>query len=246
MKAIIDFFLWLFGKPVSRPADLPDEIPSLGDPAWLKLARAEIGQAEIPGPANNPRILSYYAKAGFAGINDESVPWCAGFANAMLESAGVAGSKSLSAREFMNWGSEVKKPYPGCVAVLWRESPQSWLGHTGFYVGETATHVQLLGGNQQNKVCIEEYPKHQLLGYREPFKAAKSRTMKASTVQMGLLGLDSAVVLESQGQLSTIGDLLGQLGVTIPQFLVASILLKLALVCWVIHARQDDATKKGR
>lgn len=230
----------------ARPVDLPDEVSAPGEPKWLQIARAEVGQEEIPGPKNNPRILAYYAKAGFPQINDETTPWCAGFVNYCLESAGVAGSKSLAARGFLNWGKAVSKPYVGCIAVLWRESPQSWQGHTGIYVGETATHVQLLGGNQQNKVCVQSFPKNQVLGYRAPGTAGNSRTMKASTAQMGLLGLDGVAILESQGQINVIGDLIGQIGLTIPTLLVASILLKIALQCVIIYARQDDAKKKGR
>jgi uncharacterized protein (TIGR02594 family) len=244
IKAI---FAAIFGgkaTTVPKPEKSADE-PVSGEPKWMKLARAELGQAEIPGAANNPRIISYYAKAGFAGIRDETVPWCAGFANAMLESAGVPGSKSLTAREFLTWGSEVKKPYPGCIVVLWRNSPESWEGHTGFYVGETSTHISILAGNQGNKVSIDQHPKYQLLGYREPFKPSKSRIMKASTGQMALLGLDGAVILESQSELSAIGQLIGQMGATIPQFLIASFILKILLVCLVIYARTDDASKKG-
>lgn len=236
----------LLGNPVSRPADMPEELPSPGEPAWLKIARGELGQAEIPGPANNPRILAYYAKAGFPGIRDETTPWCAGFGNFCLESAGVPGSKSLTAREFMNWGKAVKKPYPGCVVVLWRTSPDAWEGHTGFYVGETATHIKILGGNQKNTVCIEEYPKVQLLGYREPIKASNSRTIRAATTGVVTAGLTSTTILQSQTDLFGIAGTLKEMGVSLPVLSIAGQILTLGLFCAVVAARYNDLKDKGR
>jgi uncharacterized protein (TIGR02594 family) len=251
LKKIMDLFSQVFRSvpgvpPAPRPADLPDEIASAGEPKWLKLARGEIGQAEIAGPANNPVILSYYAKAGFAGINDETVPWCAGFANAMLESAGTPGSKSLAAREFLNWGKPVSKPYPGCVTVLWRGSPQSWQGHVGFYVGETATHVQLLGGNQGNKVSIASYPKNQVLGFREPVKPSNSRTLKSATAGVITAGLTSTTILQSQTDLFGIANTLKEMGVSMPMLSIAGQVLTLALFCAVVAARYSDLSEKGR
>ena len=247
ISALRALFSWAPGVPApARPAGLPDEVSSKGEAPWLKFARGEIGQAEIPGPKNNPVILSYYAKAGFPQINDEATPWCAGFANWALESAGVPGSKSLAAREFLNWGKPVTKPYPGCVAVLWRDNPQSWTGHTGFYVGETATHIQILGGNQNNRVCIQAHPKNQLLGYREPIKSSNSRTVKAATGGIITAGLTGTTILQSQTDLFGFANTLKELGVSMPMLSIAGQVLTLALFCVVVWARYSDLSEKGR
>lgn len=235
------------GAPApARPAQLPDEVPTFAEPKWLKLARKEIGVKEVVGPQHNPTVLGYFRDAGFPEIDNDETAWCAGFANAMLERSGYAGSKSLAARSFLTWGKEITKPYPGCIAVFSRGDPRSWEGHIGFFVSQEGDRINVLGGNQSNQVSIAPQSKGRLLGYREPYKASNSRTMKASTTQMALLGLDGAVILESQSQISAIGDLFGQIGVTIPQFLLASFLLKIALLCIIIYARQEDAQKKGR
>jgi uncharacterized protein (TIGR02594 family) len=248
MFAWLKNLLALFsGGQKATPVEPPKpEEPVKGEPEWLRLARAEVGQAEIPGTKDNPRILSYYAKAGFPGINDEATPWCAGFVNYCLESAGVAGSKSLAAREFLNWGKEVKKPYVGCVAVLWRVSPQSWQGHTGFVVGETATHIKLLGGNQDNKVCVKSFPKNEVLGYREPMKAGNSRTVRASTASIALAGVGGAVVLDSQTQLMGISQIVKEMGVSLPSFQLVAYLLQIIVLCIIVWARYDDLKSKGR
>jgi uncharacterized protein (TIGR02594 family) len=229
-----------------RPADLPDEVPTITEPKWLKLARKEIGVKEVPGPGNNPEVLRYYADAGHPEINADSVHWCAAFVGAMLERCGVSSSKSLMARSYMQWGKPVAKPFPGCVAVFSRGDPRSASGHVGFYVGEDSRGILVLGGNQDDAVSIAPQDRNRLLGYRMPVTPMNSRTMKASTAQMGLLGLDGVAILESQGQINVIGDLLAQLGMTIPALLVASILLKIALQCVIIYARQDDLAKRGR
>lgn len=246
IEALRGFFYWGIRKPVPRPADLPDESPVITDPKWLKLARAEIGVKEAPGEANNPIVLRYYADAGHPQINADSVHWCAAFVGAMLERSGFSSPKSLMARSYLQWGKTLAKPYPGCVAVFSRGDPRGTEGHVGFYVGEDERGILVLGGNQGDAVSIAPQSRARLLGYRAPVTAMNSRTMKASTAQMGLLGLDGVAILESQGQISIIGDLLGQLGITIPAFLIASILLKIALQCVIIYARQDDLSKRGR
>jgi uncharacterized protein (TIGR02594 family) len=236
-----------FGGAVEAPkVPTPPEEPVKGDPAWLKLARAELGVKEVVGPQHNPTVIGYFRDAGFPEIDTDETAWCAGFANAMLERSGAPGSKSLAARSFLTWGKPITKPYPGCIAVFSRGDPRSWEGHVGFFVSEDGDKINVLGGNQSNQVSIAAQARGRLLGYRAPGSASNSRTMKASTAQMGLLGLDGVAILESQGQINVIGDLIGQIGLTIPALLVGSILLKIALQCVIIYARQDDAQKKGR
>lgn len=254
-KWLQDLFAAIFGvrgaAPQTREPPAPEE-PVKGEPAWLKVARGELGQAEIPGPKDNPRILAYYAKAGFPQINDEATPWCAGLVNFCLETAGTPGSKSLAAREFLNWGKAVKKPYPGCIAVLWRVSPQSWQGHTAFYLGETATHVQLLGGNQANKVSIQSFPKNQVLGFREPVTAANSRTLRANAAGavlgdgMMIAAVSGKGIVESLPDALAFGDGLKALAAYWPWFAVIGIVISLLARAAVIYARVSDLQLKGR
>ena len=59
-------------------------------------------------------------------------------------------------------------PRPGCIAVLWREDPQSWRGHVGLFVRIDGDDVVLLGGNQLGAVREHRYPRAQVLGWRWP------------------------------------------------------------------------------
>jgi uncharacterized protein (TIGR02594 family) len=237
--------------PVKKPGLAPKPPKPAGEPAWLALARSEIGVKEFSGEADNPKIMGYFKDAGFPGIDHEDTSWCAGFANACLERAGVPGSKSLAARSFLNWGKKVTKPKPGDIVVFWRNSPTSWQGHVGFYLSETATHISVLGGNQGDAVKIANYPKSQLLGYREPVTGANSRTLRAqlagATLGDGMVmaALTSKGLIESLPDALAIGDGIGSLATYWPWFAVAGVVISLSARMVTIYARLSDLKEKG-
>jgi len=245
-SAIEALFLWLMGKPQRRAPDLPDEVPVSGEPKWLQLARGELGVKEIPGPEHNPRVLRYYADAGHPEVNDDETAWCAGFTGAMLERAGVPCSKSLMARSYLQWGKVVAKPKLGDIAVFSRGDPRGTQGHVGFYMGEDAQGILVLGGNQGNKVSIAHQDKARLLGYRTPVTATNSRTVRATTASMALAGVGGAVVLDSQTQLMGISAIFKEMGVSIPSFQIAAYMLQIVVLCVIVWARFDDLKSKGR
>jgi uncharacterized protein (TIGR02594 family) len=138
------------------------------EPLWLRLAFAERGVKEAPGEADNRRVQAYYRDAGHPEVRHDSVPWCAAFVGAMLKRAGIAPSGSLAARSYLDWGNAIAEPVPGCVTVLSRGS-SSWQGHVGFYVKDLGGgRIQLLGGNQSDRVSLAAFPKARVLGYRLP------------------------------------------------------------------------------
>lgn len=237
-------------SPPARAPVAPKPERAPGEPAWLALARGEIGVRELAGEADNPKIMGYFKDAGFPGIDSETTSWCAGFANSMLERCGVPGSKSLAARSFLTWGKEVKKPYPGCVVVFWRGSPSSWQGHVGFWVGEDATHIRVLGGNQGDSVKIASYPKNQLLGYREPVTASNSRTFRAQTAGalgdgMTLAAFSGKAILDSLPDALAIGDGVASLAPYWPWFAALGISISILSRMITIYARLSDLSTKG-
>lgn len=137
-------------------------------PVWLALARREIGQREGAGAADNPDVVAYYADAGHAEVKHDDVAWCAAFVGAMLHRAGLEPSGSLMARSYLKWGSDIGAPRAGCIAVLWRNSPDAAEGHVGFVVAWSATIVTLLGGNQSDGVNETSFPRDRVLGWRWP------------------------------------------------------------------------------
>tara|TARA_A100000171_G_C2140369_1_gene154944 strand:- start:13030 stop:13386 length:357 start_codon:yes stop_codon:yes gene_type:complete len=99
------------------------------------------------------------------GFNPAKTAWCAGFINALLRDRRAKGTGKLLARSFLKIGRKVKNPQQGDIVVL-KRGVLPWQGHVGLYAGETPTHIQVLGGNQDNQVSLKLYPKKRVLGYR--------------------------------------------------------------------------------
>ena len=146
-------------------------------PSWMAEAWRELGQSERPGPTHNPRIVAMFDELGHPHQADETA-WCAAFVGACLERAGIASTRSLMARSYEQWGIANAAPTAGAVAVLRRGSDPA-LGHVGFLVGASDTHVYLLGGNQSDAVTVAPFDRDLVLAYRAP--AADSEDRKTST-----------------------------------------------------------------
>jgi uncharacterized protein (TIGR02594 family) len=136
-------------------------------PRWLATAWAELGQREVEGASDNARIRAFFRDVGQPASLHDEVAWCAAFVGACIERAGLASTRSLMARSYLRWGAALDEGRFGAVAVLSRGSDPS-AGHVGFLLGETASHVVLLGGNQGDAVSVAAFPKTRLLGLRWP------------------------------------------------------------------------------
>lgn len=126
-------------------------------PLFFQNAVREIGTREEP-ENKGPAIRRYIS---LAHCGSEGDPWCAIFANAMIESAGMNGTRSALARSFEKHPKFIKlmKPVLGCVVTFWRKSKVSGLGHVGFYNGEINDYVSCVGGNESDMVREEMFPK---------------------------------------------------------------------------------------
>jgi uncharacterized protein (TIGR02594 family) len=144
----------------------------------LKIATHELGIREIEGPQHSEGVLKYAREAGFSWINDDETPWCSIFMNWVAIKAGYVHSKRANARSWLNVGISVQNPEPGDVAVFWRESLDSHLGHVGIFLGFSMdnSRIYILGGNQQNSVSISAYTTDKLLDFRRLVKAGAVET----------------------------------------------------------------------
>jgi len=133
---------------------------------WIEIAKAELGQKEIEGDKDNPRILQYAALGvkNFSYQSDE-IPWCAAFTGWCLKQAGIEPTYKPNARSYLQWGVAIPKFRRGAVAVFKRGS-SSWQGHVAFALEEGLFNVKVIGGNQGDAVSIANYSKKNLLGYR--------------------------------------------------------------------------------
>jgi uncharacterized protein (TIGR02594 family) len=104
-------------------------------------------------------------------VDPVKIPWCAGFANAVLNRAGFTGTESLMARSFLNYGEKTLKPVKGDIVVL-KRGRSSRTGHVGFFNGYewqgSQLYVKVLGGNQNKAVTIAYFPTNLVISYRRP------------------------------------------------------------------------------
>ena len=101
----------------------------------LKIAFNELGVEEITGEQHNPQVVKYAEETGIQGITSDEIPWCSTFVNWVAWKAGLQYSGKPNARSWLNIGTRAPRPEPGDIVVFWRESPQSWKGHVGFFLG---------------------------------------------------------------------------------------------------------------
>jgi uncharacterized protein (TIGR02594 family) len=137
---------------------------SLRDPlAPFNLALKELGQAEIPGPANNKRIVYYHSFTDLKATTDK-IPWCSSFMCAMAELAGFKSTRSAKAKSWIDYGAP-GMGRAGDIAVFTRPGG----GHVAFVYKDYQPGSSLifcLGGNQDDKVCVKSYSVSRLLAFR--------------------------------------------------------------------------------
>lgn len=96
------------------------------------------------------------------GIDPYQTPWCAAFVNSVLKQRGIKGSGGNKASSFLRWGKSTKSPKPGDIVVL--------NDHVGIFVSFSKTRkgkvVNVLGGNQSNKVRVSSFSTKKVRSYR--------------------------------------------------------------------------------
>lgn len=139
---------------------------------WLRLAIAEIGQREQPGPEHNPKILEYAATAYPVQRTDEQ-PWNSQFVNFIMRRVGYAGTNNGRAQSWLSWGKDViadaGDPVVGSIVIASREGiPEG--GYAGFYMGLTdnGNAIRMLAGSLCNEVTVVTVPVSKVMGYRVP------------------------------------------------------------------------------
>lgn len=129
----------------------------------FQLAAKQLGMNE----RDQRSALTEYLANGGVSLDPSVTAWCAAYVNATLAQSGQKGTGSNMARSFETWGSEVKDPQRGDLAVFSRGDPSGPMGHVGFFDGynEDGT-IRVLGGNQGDGVSISSYSPDQLLSFR--------------------------------------------------------------------------------
>jgi len=155
-------------EPEPTPQPKPATVtPAKGDPVWLTWALGKLGDAEVPGPGDNPEIVSWMKLTSLPpSMRHDATAWCSVFVNAGFELNGYKGTGSADAGSWLNWGHAVD-PVRGAVCVFARSGGH----HVAYLLNDLGDSVEVVGGNQSDKVCKQTYLKDgslQLLAYRGP------------------------------------------------------------------------------
>lgn len=163
-------------KPKAEPV-VSVELP------WYAEAWRLVGVTEDGGAGSNQQILAWAKDLGIP-YGDDEIPWCGLFVSHCIGSQLTSEplpTGPLGARSWARFGNEVK-PQPGAVMVFWRKSKASGLGHVGFYAGEEegGGPYHILGGNQNDRVCVTKVSRDRFLEARWPstVPAAKGKAFK--------------------------------------------------------------------
>jgi uncharacterized protein (TIGR02594 family) len=160
LDALVDANKHAFPLPVqSQPT--PRE-------SLFAIADSQLGVREYPGAKHNPVIMAYMKSTGLTFSQGDEIAWCSIFANWVCLNAGTKRSNNAMARSWMKVGTSVDAPALGDIVVFWRESKSGTLGHVAFYhsMDDDKDEIYVLGGNQNNRVCVMAYPQERILGFR--------------------------------------------------------------------------------
>lgn len=120
-------------------------------------ARGELGQKEIAGKKDNPRIRWYHTHAANIGSKEhpDEVPWCSSFVNAAADECGMEKTDNALARSWKKYsvdsGDEVEE---GDIVVL--GDSHVTLANKSFN-RKRDKYFEGLGGNQGNAVKVSQY-----------------------------------------------------------------------------------------
>jgi uncharacterized protein (TIGR02594 family) len=115
-------------------------------------------------------LTKLFNESKIPAIDPGKLPWCAAFANAMLNRLGHEGTKSLMARSFLHYGAPTKQPQVGDIVITKRgKNPAA--GHVGFFEGfeevDGVKYVKVFGGNTDKTVTTGWFPVTGVLGFRK-------------------------------------------------------------------------------
>ena len=143
------------------------------------LASRFLGMAEITGEQDNGFIVWAHSLCGLKNTPDE-IPWCSSWLNAICWMLDLPRSRSAAARSWLLIGKEIDldAAKPGFdIVVLKRgggDQPGPEVldapGHVAFYSGHDNFFVDLLGGNQGDKVSIASFERSRILGVRRLYE----------------------------------------------------------------------------
>lgn len=147
----------------------------------FQMAERLLGLQEVAGDEDNGFVVWSHSLCGLGQSPDE-VPWCSSWLNAIAFLLGLPRSASALARSWLIVGKEIEldQAKPGFDIVILKRGGGNQPGpdvlqapgHVGFYAGHDNFFVDLLGGNQGDKVSVASFERSRLLSVRRLYTEA--------------------------------------------------------------------------
>lgn len=140
---------------------------------WLVEAQHDLGMKELVAGELNPNVRAMFTLATNypPKLISKKTPWCAAAVCAWLERAGVRSPRTARAADFARYGTavELEHAQPGDIVVFGKVDPDAGgSGHVALLWQRRGELVDVLGGNQNQKVCIAPRPVARIVAIRRP------------------------------------------------------------------------------
>lgn len=138
---------------------------------WIK---KEVGQVEIAGDENNPRISWYHTHCknlGNKALPDE-VPWCSSILNAAADECGYKKTDNALAASWENYGIDTGTYVDeGDIVLLRRPDGGQHVCLASQRFNKSKDLIFWgIGGNQSNSVCVKKYVTSNIIATRKWIK----------------------------------------------------------------------------
>lgn len=138
------------------------------DPPWLRIALKEVGVKRNLGSESNPRIVEYNASTLLGPLSDK-IPWGCSFVSWVFAQAQIPGNiRSARCVDWLGFGSQIKDPKRGAVAIFSPIVGEASSGFVGFVLSADDKSVNLVVGNINQAVSLASFPQASVRGYRWP------------------------------------------------------------------------------
>jgi uncharacterized protein (TIGR02594 family) len=143
---------------------------------WLVEAQHDLGMKELVAGELNPNVRAMFHHTDFPmDMVNKRTPWCAAAVCAWLERAGVRSPRTARAVNFARYGTaiDLEHALPGDIVVFGKVDPDAGgSGHVALFWQRRGELVDVIGGNQNNRVCIAPRPVVRIVAIRRPTRAA--------------------------------------------------------------------------
>lgn len=135
----------------------------------IDVAKQMVGLQEIRDRKKLLEFFKKHIKKGEYLLDPSTTPWCARFVTCCEREIGKEGTGKDNARSYLDYGEkvELEDAKEGDI-VIFERGNSSWQGHVTYFVKwiDDSDSVQVLGGNQMDKICYKLYPQDKILGIR--------------------------------------------------------------------------------